>query len=182
MDSIDGTQFETNIWRPRMSRYWMQIVFVAVTMVCGAARAQDWPARAITLVVPYPAGGPTDVVGRLFAHQMGEFLGRPIVVENVAGAGGMTGASRVAHAAPDGYQILFVGSAMTNSQLLYKKPLFNSATDFAAVALLTRQPLVLIARKDAPFDGLQSFTRYVKQRPDRPSVPRGLAPQPISAA
>ncbi len=148
-----------------MSRYWMQIVLVGVLMVCGAARAQDWPARAITLVVPYPAGGPTDVVGRLFAHQMGEFLGRPIVVENIAGAGGMTGASRVSHAAPDGYQILFVGSAMTNSQLLYKKPLFSSVTDFAAVALLTRQPLVLIARKDAPFDGLQSFVRYVKQRP-----------------
>jgi len=55
-----------------MSRYWIQIVLVGVLMVCGAARAQDWPARAITLVVPYPAGGPTDVVGRLFAHQMGK--------------------------------------------------------------------------------------------------------------
>lgn len=148
-----------------MSRYVMQIVLAVVLMVCGEARAQDWPTRAITLVVPYPAGGPTDVVGRLFAQQMSEFLGRPIVVENIAGAGGMTGGSRVAHAVPDGYQILFVGSVMTNSQLLYKKPIFNSVTDFAPVALLTRQPLVLIARTDAPFNGLQSFIRYVKQNP-----------------
>jgi tripartite-type tricarboxylate transporter receptor subunit TctC len=148
-----------------MSRYWMQIVLAAALVACGAARAQDWPTRPITLVVPYPAGGPTDVVGRLFAQQMSQFLGRPIVVENIAGAGGTTGASRIAHAAPDGYQVLFVGSAMTNSQLLYKKPPFNSVTDFAPVALLTRQSLVLIARKNAPFDGLQSFIRYVKEKP-----------------
>ena len=145
-----------------MRRYRMQIVLAAVLIACGVARAEDWPTRPITLVVPYPAGGPTDVVGRLFAQQMSETLGRPIVVENIGGAGGMIGASRVAHAAPDGYQVLFVGSAMTNSQLLYKKPLFNSVTDFAPVGLLTRQSLVLIARKDAPFDGLQSFIRYVK--------------------
>lgn len=145
-----------------MCRYGMQIVLAAVLIACGVARAEDWPTRPITLVVPYPAGGPTDVVGRLFAQQMSETLGRPIVVENIGGAGGMIGASRVAHAAPDGYQVLFVGSAMTNSQLLYKKPLFNSVTDFAPVGLLTRQALVLIARKDAPFDGLQSFIRYVK--------------------
>jgi tripartite-type tricarboxylate transporter receptor subunit TctC len=145
-----------------MCRYGMQIVLAAVLIACGVARAEDWPTRPITLVVPYPAGGPTDVVGRLFAQQMSETLGRPIVVENIGGAGGMIGASRVAHAAPDGYQVLFVGSAMTNSQLLYKKPLFNSVTDFAPVGLLTRQSLVLIARKDAPFDGLQSFIRYVK--------------------
>src|SRR5450759_187321 len=145
-----------------MCRYGMQIVLAAVLIACGVARAEDWPTRPITLVVPYPAGGPSDVVGRLFAQQMSETLGRPIVVENIAGAGGMIGGSRVAHAAPDGYQALFVGSAMTNSQLLYKKPLFNSVTDFAPVGLLTRQSLVLIARKDAPFDGLQSFIRYVK--------------------
>lgn len=145
-----------------MCRYGMQIVLAAILIACGVARAEDWPTRPITLVVPYPAGGPTDVVGRLFAQQMSETLGRPIVVENIGGAGGMIGASRVAHAAPDGYQVLFVGSAMTNSQLLYKKPLFNSVTDFAPVGLLTRQSLVLIARKDAPFDGLQSFIRYVK--------------------
>src|SRR5205823_726071 len=76
----------------------MRIVLATALIACGAASAQDWPARPITMVVPYAAGGPTDVVGRLFAQQMGEILGRQIVVENVPGAGGMTGANRVAHA------------------------------------------------------------------------------------
>ncbi len=143
-------------------RYAMQIVLAAVLVTCSPARAQDWPARPITLVVPYAAGGPTDAVGRLFAQQMSEGLGRQIVVENTAGAGGTTGASRVAQAAPDGYRVLFVGSAMTYSQLLYKKPPFNSVTDFAPVALLTRQPLMLIARKDLPAEDLHEFSGHLK--------------------
>lgn len=145
-----------------MHRYGIQILAAAIITFSGFAHAQAWPTRAVTMVVPYPAGGPTDVVGRLFAQQMGEFIGRPIVVENIAGAGGTTGASRVAHASPDGSQILFVGTAMTNSQLLFKNPPFNSVADFTPVALLTRQPLVLIARMDAPFEDLSSFTRFVK--------------------
>jgi tripartite-type tricarboxylate transporter receptor subunit TctC len=146
-----------------MRRYGMQIVLAAVLIACGAARAQDWPTRPITLVVPYPAGGPTDVIGRLFWQQMSELLGRQIVVENIGGAGGMTGASRVAHAAPDGYQVLFGGSGnLTYNQILYKKPLFDSVTDFTPVGLLTQQSLVLIARKDLPADGLREFIRYVK--------------------
>ena len=146
-----------------MYRHGMQIVLTALFIACGVARAQDWPTRPVTLVVPYPAGGPTDMVGRLFAQQMSEGLGRPLVVENIVGAGGMTGASRVAQAAPDGYRILFGGSGnLTFNQILYKKPAFNSLTDFAPVALLTEQSLVLIARKDLPADGLQGFMRYVK--------------------
>jgi tripartite-type tricarboxylate transporter receptor subunit TctC len=146
-----------------MSRYGLQIVLATVLIICGAAGAQDWPTRPITLVVPYPAGGPTDVIGRLFAQQMTEFLGRQIVVENIGGAGGMTGASRIARAAPDGYQVLFGGSGnLTFNQILYKKPLFNSVTDFTPVGLLTEQSLVLVARKDLPADDLQEFMRYVK--------------------
>lgn len=143
-------------------RFGMQIVLAAALITCGPVRAQDWPTRPITLVVPYPAGGPTDAVGRLFAQQMSESLGRPIVVENIAGAGGTTGASRVAQAPPDGYRALFIGSAMTYSQLLYKKPLFNSVSDFAPVALLTRQPLLLIVRKDLPAESLQEFAGHLK--------------------
>ena len=142
----------------------MQIVLALVLVTCGAARAQEWPTRPITLVIPYTAGGPTDAVGRLFAMQMSESLGFPIVVENVSGAGGTTGASRVAQAAPDGYQALFIGSAITYSQLLYKKPPFNSVTDFAPVALLTRQPLILIAPKNLPVESLQEFTHHLKTK------------------
>ena len=102
-------------------------------------------------------------IGRLFAQQMSERLGRQIIVENVAGAGGMTGANRVANAPPDGYQVLFGGSGnLVFNQILYKKPLFNSVTDFTPVALLTEQSLVLMARKDLPGEGLQDFMRHVK--------------------
>ena len=146
-----------------MRRYRVQIVLAAILVTCGLARAEDWPARPITLVVPYGAGGPTDVVGRLFAQEMSERLGRQIIVENVAGAGGMTGANRVANALPDGYQILFGGSGnLVFNQILYKKPLFNSVSDFTPVALLTEQSLVLIARKNLPGEGLQEFMRHVK--------------------
>jgi tripartite-type tricarboxylate transporter receptor subunit TctC len=145
-----------------MSRYGMQIALAAALTVCGPARAEDWPTRPTTLVVPYSAGGPTDAIGRLFAQQMSELLKSSIVVENVGGAGGMIGANRVAQAAPDGYQVLFIGSAMTYSQILYAKPNFNSLIDFAPVAFLTKQSLVLTARKDLPADGLQEFIRSIK--------------------
>jgi len=103
------------------------------------------------------------VIGRRVAQQMGEPLGRQIIVENVPGAGGMTGANRVANAPPDGYQILFGGSGnLVFNQILYKKPLFNSVSDFTPVALLTEQSLVLIARKNLPGEGLQEFMRHVK--------------------
>src|SRR4051812_34795885 len=162
-DATMLTMIRPTIGRPRMSRYGMQIVLGAALLACGGARADDWPARPITLIVPYPAGGPTDVIGRLFAQRMGEALGRQIVVENIAGAGGMTGASRLAHAAPDGYQVLFGGSGnLIYNQILYQKPLFNSVTDFTPVGLLTQQSLVLIARKDLPANDLQGFRGYVK--------------------
>jgi tripartite-type tricarboxylate transporter receptor subunit TctC len=141
----------------------MRIVLATILITCGAASAQDWPARPITLVVPYGAGGATDVIGRLFAQQMGQSLGRQIIVENVPGAGGMTGAGRVANAPPDGYQILFGGSGnLVFNQILYKNPLFNSVTDFTPVALLTEQSLVLMTRKDLSGEGLQDFMRHVK--------------------
>jgi len=146
-----------------MRRSRMPIVLAAILIACGVARAEEWPARPITLVVPYGAGGATDVIGRLFAQQMSESLGRQIIVENVPGAGGMTGANRVANAPPDGYQVLFGGSGnLVFNQILYKKPLFNSVTDFTPVALLTEQSLVLMARKDLPGEGLQDFMRHVK--------------------
>jgi tripartite-type tricarboxylate transporter receptor subunit TctC len=147
-----------------MCRFTMHIVWVVAVILCaGTVRADDWSTRSITFVVPYAAGGPTDVVGRLFAQQMSETLGRQIVVENVPGAGGMTGANRIAQAAPDGYQVLFGGSGnLVYNQILYAKPLFNSVADFVPVSLLTEQSLVLIARKDLPANNLKEFVRYLK--------------------
>src|SRR5271157_4074980 len=117
------------------------------------ARAQEWPTRPITMVVPFAAGGPTDVVGRIVAQRLGEILEQQVIVENVGGAGGMTGAQRVAVAKPDGYQVLLgtLGTQAYN-QTLYKHPLYDATRDFAPVALVAEQPLVLVTRKDFPAD------------------------------
>ncbi|MDO8978475.1 MAG: tripartite tricarboxylate transporter substrate-binding protein [Afipia sp.] len=127
------------------------------------ARAEDWPARPITMVNPFAAGGPNDVLARLFAQRMGELLGQPVVLENVGGAGGMNGADRVAKSAPDGYTFLLgtVGTQAQN-QTLFKKPRYNSTTDFEPVALIVEAPLVLVARKDFPTKDMKEFVAYTK--------------------
>ncbi|HEY2135874.1 MAG TPA: tripartite tricarboxylate transporter substrate binding protein, partial [Xanthobacteraceae bacterium] len=123
-----------------------------------------WPTRPVTMVIPFAAGGPTDLLGRVMAAHMSEYFGQPVVVENMGGGGGMTGANRVAKAAPDGYAFMLGGSgALVYNQFLYRKPLFNTATDFAPVVLIAEQPLVLIVRKDFPADNLADFIAYAKR-------------------
>jgi tripartite-type tricarboxylate transporter receptor subunit TctC len=131
-------------------------------------KAEDWPSRPITMINPFAAGGPNDVLARLFAQRMGEVLGQPIVLENVGGAGGMNGADRVAKAAPDGYTFLLgtVGTQAQN-QTLFKKPAYNSTTDFAAVALMVEAPLVLVARKDLPVRDMKQFVAYARANKDK---------------
>lgn len=135
----------------------------AATIVVGAACADNWPDRPVTMVVPFAAGGPTDVVGRIMAQALGDVLKKQVVVENVGGAGGMVGAERVATAQPDGYELLLgtVGTQAYN-QTLYKKPLYRAETDFTPVALVAEQPLVLVVRKDFPAANLAQFTEYAK--------------------
>jgi tripartite-type tricarboxylate transporter receptor subunit TctC len=134
-----------------------------VVMASGTARAQTWPTRPVTMIVPFAPGGPTDVVGRILAQRLSEILKQQVIVENVSGAGGMAGAQRVAQALPDGYQIL-LGTVGTQaySQTLYKKPLYNSLSDFTPVVLVAEQPLVLVVRKDLPANSLKEFIAYVK--------------------
>jgi tripartite-type tricarboxylate transporter receptor subunit TctC len=139
------------------------VIAVALLASLGLAQAQDWPARPLTLVVPYAAGGPVDTIGRIMAARLSEVLGQQVIVENAGGAGGMTGASRVAKAAPDGYTILLSGSAvLAINQTLYKKPLYNAATDFEQVALFADSARVLIVRKDLPANTLPEFVAYAK--------------------
>lgn len=134
----------------------------------GLAPAQDYPTRPITMVVPFAAGGPTDVLGRVVAARMSEILGQQVVVENVGGAGGQTGSKRVADAQPDGYTFV-LGTVGTHAQgqTLYKKPLYNSLTDFTPVALLAEVPIALIARKDLPANNLKEFQAYAKANKDK---------------
>jgi len=131
--------------------------------VAGTALAQTYPARPLTMIIPFAAGGPTDVLGRVMAQRMGEILGQQVVVENVGGAGGMTGSKRVVDAAPDGYTFV-LGTVGTHaqSQTMYKKPLYNTVADFTPVALIAEVPIVLITRKDLPVNDFKEFIAYAK--------------------
>src|SRR5437868_13709278 len=129
----------------------------------ASLKAEEWPTRPLTMINPFAAGGPNDVLARLFAQRMGEILDQPIVIENIGGAGGMNGADRVAKAPPDGYTFLLgtVGTQAQN-QTLFKKPAYDSVTDFAPVALMIEAPLVLVARKDLPVKGMKEFVAFAK--------------------
>jgi tripartite-type tricarboxylate transporter receptor subunit TctC len=145
----------------------MRTVVAAAIAFCtasaGAASAQDWPARPVTLIVPYAAGGPVDTITRILAARLSELLGQQVIVENSGGAGGMTGSARVAKAAPDGYTALLSGSAvLAINQSLYKRPLYNALTDFEHVAMFADSARVLITRKDLPADTLPQFVAYAK--------------------
>src|SRR4029450_1210002 len=129
----------------------------------GNLAAQDWPTRPITLIVPFAAGGGIDVSARIQALRMGELLGQSIVGENVGAAAGMIGGQRVAKAEPDGYTLL-IGNSGTHAynQTLYKKPLYNAATDFQPVGLVSEAPRILIARKDLPANNLQELLAFLR--------------------
>lgn len=139
------------------------VIGTKLLIATGLARAESWPERPVTMVVPFAAGGPTDVVGRVVAQQLSEILKQQVIVENVGGAGGMVGAQRVAQAKPDGYQMLLgtVGTQAYN-QTLYKKPLYNATSDFTPVVLIAEQPLVLVVRKEFPATNLEEFAAYAK--------------------
>jgi len=135
----------------------------ALLAATTAAFAQSWPTRPMTLIVPFAAGGSSDAIGRVVADGLSAQLPYPIVVENVTGAGGMMGPTRVARAAPDGYQFVLgnVGTFAQN-RWLYQKPLYDAVKDFAPVALLTDESLVLVARNDFPADNLPQFIAYAR--------------------
>jgi tripartite-type tricarboxylate transporter receptor subunit TctC len=135
----------------------------AVTLATSSASAQNWPTRPVTMVVPFAAGSASDTVGRILAARLSEVLGQQVVVENVGGAGGMTGTARVANAPPDGYQFV-LGSVDTlaMNQSLYKKLPYQAATDFIPVGLVIEQPILLIARNELPATTVPQFISYGK--------------------
>jgi tripartite-type tricarboxylate transporter receptor subunit TctC len=143
-------------------------MLMSVPALPGAARAQDFPTRPLTLVVPFLAGGGIDVTARIQAQRMGELLGQTVVVENIGAAAGMAGGARVARAPPDGYtfEIGNVGTHAYN-QTLYKKPLYNAVTDFTPVGLTTESPRILVTRKDLPVNNLPELIAYIKANQSR---------------
>jgi len=137
--------------------------FGALFATTLTASAQTFPTKPLTMIIPFAAGGPTDVLGRVVGQRMGQILGQSIIIENVGGAGGMTGSKRVVDAAPDGYNFV-LGTVGTHAQgqTLYKKPLYNAATDFTPVALLAEVPIIVVARKDLPVKDFKEFVAYAK--------------------
>jgi tripartite-type tricarboxylate transporter receptor subunit TctC len=141
--------------------------FGALAAVTGAhvnvAVAQNFPNHPMVMVIPFAAGGPQDVLGRIVGQNMSESLGQQVIIENVGGAGGMTGSLRVAKASPDGYTMVLasVGTHAQN-QTLYKQPLYDAATDFTPVGLIAETPIALITRKDLPPNNFKEFVAYAK--------------------
>src|SRR4249920_648518 len=158
------------LWQPARRR---KIMRPSHAIVCallavglggaGAGAAENWPTRPLTMVVPFAAGGGTDVLGRIVGRRLSEVLGQQVIIENVGGAGGMVGSARVAKAPPDGYQFVLGSRADAINQTLYKTPLYNLTTDLVPVVLIADQPTVLVARKDLPVENLQEFIAYARK-------------------
>jgi tripartite-type tricarboxylate transporter receptor subunit TctC len=127
------------------------------------AAAQGYPTKPVRVIISFTPGSSTDIVGRIVLQKLNETWGQPVVPENRAGAGGSIGSAVVAKAPPDGYTLL-IGNTGTHAynQTLYKKPLYNAATDFQPVGLVSESPRILIARKDLPVNGLKEFVAHVK--------------------
>jgi tripartite-type tricarboxylate transporter receptor subunit TctC len=125
------------------------------------------PTRPISMVIPFAAGGPTDTVGRLIAQAMSAELGQPVVVENVAGAGGALGAQRVAQARPDGYTILLHHIGMSTIPTLYRRLSYDPINGFETVGLVTEVPMTLVARRNFPANNLQEFVQVARRERER---------------
>jgi len=143
------------------------LLVVALTTVLGigSAPAQVYPSRQITMVVPFPAGGPTDTIARVLGERMQALLGQPIVIENVTGAGGTVGAARVVRAAPDGYT-LSVGNWNSHVSAGAVYPVqYDALKDFEPVALLTSAPMWIVARHSLPATSLRELVGWLKASP-----------------
>jgi tripartite-type tricarboxylate transporter receptor subunit TctC len=141
---------------------------IVAAMAAPASRAAEFPARPIKLVIPYAAGGPTDIFGRLLAEYLGKDLKQAVFVENKAGAQGAIGADMVAHAEPDGYTLLGTsGSVIVLNPLLYKKLSYDPVRDFRMLALVTEVPVVLCVHPSVPAKTLAEFVAYAKPNPGK---------------
>ena len=143
------------------------LALAAAISVSAPAKAQDYPTRPITMVVPFAAGGPTDTVARLVAESMSKTLGQQVIVENVGGAGGTRGAGQVAKAAPDGYTVLLHHIGQATAATLYRKLPYNPATDFEAVGLVTAVPMTMIAKPGFEPKTMADAVTYVKANKDK---------------
>lgn len=136
-------------------------------LLCGSAWGQAFPDRAITLVVPFAASGPLDVLARTMTVAMGKYLKQPVIIENIAGAGGTVGATHVARAAPDGYTMLVYHVGMATTPALYRNLPYDPLHDFEFVGEMTDVPMTLVARSGFPANNVKELLAYLKAHPGR---------------
>lgn len=142
-----------------------RVIAATLTFATSVALAQIYPSRPIEWVVPYPAGGGTDLVARTLGQAMSETLGQPMVINNKPGAATMIGADYVARAKPDGYTLLSADTAtLAANPFLYPKITYNAEKDFAPVGLTVRFPMILVVNPSVPATDLRSFTAWVKSQ------------------
>src|ERR1700686_3379826 len=151
-----------------ISSVWPAIV-IAIAFAASVApvRAQDYPSRSITVIVPFPPGGASDVVARIVTNQMSKILGQSVIIENVSGAGGTLGSARVAAATPDGYTLLAaaMGSHVA-APVLTPNVKYDPVVDFVPIGITAHSPAVVIARKDFPAQDLKEFIAVLRQQGD----------------
>ena len=150
-----------NVSRPVLPAFWPALVALALGI--APAAAQDYPTRAITLIVPFAAGGPTDVIARIVADHMSKTLGQQLVIENVVGAGGTTGITRAKRAKNDGYTIMMGhhGHPRRRGRALSQSA-YDPVNDFEPIGLAAGTPILILAKKDFPAKDLKEFVAYVK--------------------
>lgn len=140
----------------------LQLTAALMLMLSGSAHAQSFPNKLITLVVPFSAGGPSDVIARLIAQPMSQSLGQQVIIENVVGAGGTVAAARVARAAPDGYTIMIHHLALTAAPSLYSNLTYDTRTAFSPLGLVNTGPMVLLGRKTLEAKTAPELIAYMK--------------------
>src|SRR5438477_4908406 len=150
------------VGNPMNWRY--MLLMLCVSLSSALAQAQDYPAKPIRFIVPYPPGGGTDIIARILQPRLTEALGQPIVIENRGGAGGAVGTEAAARSAPDGYTFLLTLSSHTINPLLYRLS-YNVETDFSPVTLLVSVPQLIAANPGAPAATLQEMVSAAKARP-----------------
>jgi len=150
-----------------MKKLFSAITLAAIAIAIGRASAENYPTRPVTIVAPFPAGGPSDALARILSEPLRAALGQPVVIENVVGAGGNIGISRVARASPDGYTLV-IGQWSTHvvNPVTYSLS-YDVVNDFEPIALLANTPQLIIARKDFPASDVHELIAWLKANPDK---------------
>jgi len=146
-----------------MLKHLVQSLATLALIVAATAGAQEYPTKAVVVVVPFAAGGPTDTLARHLGAVMSKSLKQQVLIDNTVGAGGTIGVGKVARAKPDGYMILLHHIGMSTAPALYRKLAFNPLNDFEYIGQVADVPMTVIARKDLPPDNFKDFIPYVKQ-------------------